>query len=53
MQIIIKSNNTLKFDDFEFKCVFGKNGKTSKKEGDQKTQEEFFQSILCFIEKIE
>ena len=44
MQIITISNNTLKFDDFEFKCVIGKNGKTSKKKKEiKRLQEEFFQ----------
>ena len=52
MQIIIKSNNTLKFDDFEFKCVIGKNGKTSKKrEGDQKTPKGIFSLGSLFYRK--
>ena len=38
MQIIIKNQNTLLFDDFKFKCSLGNRGITSrKKEGDQKT----------------
>ncbi len=38
MQIIIKNNDTLLFDEFEFKCVVGEKGSTSKKnEGDKKT----------------
>jgi len=38
MQIIIKNNDTLLYDEFEFKCVIGKKGSTSKKiEGDKKT----------------
>ncbi len=38
MNIKIKKNNTLIFDDFKFKCCIGKNGTTkSKKEGDKKT----------------
>ncbi len=38
MQIIIKNENTLLYDEFKFKCSIGKNGKTSKKiEGDKKT----------------
>ena len=52
MQIIIKSNNTLKFDDFEFKCVLGKNGKSSKKkEGDQKTPKGIFSLGSLFYRK--
>ena len=38
MQIIIKNNDTLLYDEFKFKCVVGKKGSTSKKiEGDKKT----------------
>ena len=38
MQIILKNNNTLLFDEFKFKCSIGKKGITSKKkEGDLKT----------------
>ena len=38
MQIVIKKNNTLLFDKFEFKCVIGKGGVTTNKmEGDKKT----------------
>ena len=38
MQIVIKKNNTLLFDKFEFKCSVGLNGTTkSKFEGDKKT----------------
>ena len=38
MQIIITKKNTLLYDEFEFKCTAGKNGKTTKKiEGDNKT----------------
>ena len=38
MQIIITKKNTLLYDEFEFKCSVGKNGKTTKKiEGDNKT----------------
>lgn len=38
MQLILKNNNTLLLDDFEFKCSIGKKGKTkNKKEGDFKT----------------
>ena len=38
MTIILKNKETLKFDDFNFKCCIGKNGFTKKKiEGDGKT----------------
>ena len=38
MQILIKNNDTLLYDEFEFKCVIGEKGSTSKKiEGDKKT----------------
>ena len=38
MQIVIKNNNTLLYDEFKFKCALGKKGSTSKKiEGDKKT----------------
>ena len=52
MQIIINSNNILKFDDFEFKCALGKNGKTSKKkEGDKKTPRGIFSIDSLFYRK--
>ena len=38
MTIILKNKETLKFDDFYFKCSIGKKGLTKKKiEGDKKT----------------
>ena len=38
MQTIVVTNNTLLFDEFEFKCSVGLNGVTKKKiEGDKKT----------------
>ena len=38
MKIIIIKKDTLLYDEFEFKCSIGKNGKTTKKiEGDNKT----------------
>ncbi len=38
MQIVIRNNNTLLYDEFKFKCTLGKKGSTSKKiEGDKKT----------------
>ena len=38
MTIILKNKETLKFDDFSFKCSIGKNGLSKKKkEGDRRT----------------
>ena len=38
MTIILKNKETLKFDDFSFKCAIGKNGLSKKKiEGDKRT----------------
>ena len=38
MTIILKNKETLKFDDFSFKCTIGKNGLSNKKiEGDKRT----------------
>ena len=38
MTIILKNKETLKFDDFYFKCCIGKKGLSiTKKEGDKKT----------------
>ncbi len=38
MTIVLKNKETLKFDDFYFKCSIGKNGLSRrKKEGDKKT----------------
>ena len=38
MTIILKNKETLKFDDFFFKCCIGKNGLAKDKvEGDKKT----------------
>ncbi len=38
MTIILKNKETLKFDDFYFKCAIGKKGLSNKKkEGDKKT----------------
>ena len=31
MQIIIKNNNTLLYDEFKFKCALGEKGSTLKK----------------------
>ncbi len=43
MIIQIKNKDTLRIDDFNFKCCIGKNGKTKKKiEGDKKTPVGFF-----------
>ncbi len=41
--IILKNKDTLKFDEFSFRCSIGKNGLTSKKqEGDNKTPKGFY-----------
>ncbi len=38
MTIVVKNKDTLKFDEFSFKCSIGKNGiSTNKREGDYKT----------------
>ena len=38
MQIVIRNNNTLLYDEFKFKCALGEKGSTLKKiEGDKKT----------------
>ena len=38
MTIILKNKETLKFDEFSFKCTIGKNGLSKKKiEGDKRT----------------
>ena len=43
MQIIIKNEDTLLYDEFKFKCTVGKRGTTSfKNEGDQKTPKGIF-----------
>ena len=43
MIIYLKNKNTLKIDDFYFKCSIGKNGlTTTKKEGDKKTPKGIF-----------
>ena len=43
MTIILKNKETLKYDDFIFKCCIGKNGLTKNKfEGDKKTPKGIF-----------
>ena len=43
MIIYLKNKQTLKVDDFSFKCVIGKNGISNNKvEGDKKTPKGFF-----------
>ena len=43
MTIILKNKQTLKVDDFYFKCVIGKKGLSNKKkEGDMKTPKGIF-----------
>ncbi len=44
MNIILKNNNTLIFDQFQFRCSIGKKGSTKNKiEGDKKTPKGIFQ----------
>ena len=43
MLIYLKNKQTLKVDDFSFKCVIGKNGISNNKvEGDKKTPKGIF-----------
>ena len=43
MNIILKNNNTLIFNEFQFRCCVGKKGITKKKvEGDKKTPKGIF-----------
>ena len=43
MTIFVKNKQTLRIDDFEFKCCIGKKGSTiNKKEGDKKTPKGVF-----------
>ncbi len=43
MNIILKNNNTLIFDEFQFRCCVGKRGISKKKvEGDKKTPKGIF-----------
>ena len=50
--IILKNKDTLKFDDFYFKCSFGKNGLSSnKREGDFKTPKGLFNLGPLFYRK--
>ena len=52
MQIIVKNNDTLIFDEFKFKCSVGKNGVTSKKkEGDKKSPKGTFSLGFLFFRK--
>lgn len=52
MQLILKNNNTLLLDDFEFKCSIGKKGKTkNKKEGDFKTPKGIYKIDTLFYRK--
>ena len=52
MNLILKNNNTLLLDDFKFKCVIGKNGKSfNKKEGDLKTPKGTFSLGPLFYRK--
>ncbi len=52
MQILVKNNDTLIFDEFEFKCSVGINGTTSKKkEGDKKSPRGTFSLGSLFFRK--
>ena len=52
MQLILKNNNTLLLDDFEFKCSIGKKGRTkNKKEGDFKTPVGIYKIDTVFYRK--
>ena len=52
MQLILKNNNTLLLDDFEFKCSIGKKGRTNnKKEGDLKTPKGIYKIDTLFYRK--
>ena len=52
MNLILKNNNTLLLDDFKFKCVIGKNGRSfDKKEGDLKTPKGTFSLGPLFYRK--
>jgi L,D-peptidoglycan transpeptidase YkuD (ErfK/YbiS/YcfS/YnhG family) len=52
MQLILKNNNTLLLDDFEFKCSIGKKGRTkNKKEGDFKTPIGIYKIDTLFYRK--
>ena len=54
MIILLKNKQTLKVDDFIFKCSIGKNGRTKNKtEGDKKHQGEFFQLEIYFLDLID
>jgi L,D-peptidoglycan transpeptidase YkuD (ErfK/YbiS/YcfS/YnhG family) len=52
MQINVKRNNTILFDEFKFKCSLGKNGISSKKkEGDLKTPKGTYSILQLFYRK--
>ena len=52
MQLILKNNNTLLLDDFEFKCSIGKRGRTKNKiEGDLKTPIGIYKIDTLFYRK--
>lgn len=52
MIIYLKNKDTLKVDDFYFKCCIGKNGKSKKKiEGDQKTPSGIYQIEHLYFRK--
>ena len=49
--IILKNKDTLKFDDFYFKCAIGKKGLTINKKGDLKTPIGLFSLSNLFYRK--
>ena len=52
MTIFVKNKQTLKIDDFEFKCCIGKKGSTiNKKEGDKKTPRGTFEIENLYFRK--
>ena len=53
MIILSKNKQTLKINEFKFKCCIGKNGTSVKKEGDKKTPKGIFSIGIYIIEQIE
>ena len=54
MIILSKNKQTLKIDEFKFKCCIGKNGLSlNKKEGDKKTPKGLFSIGDLYLDQIE
>ena len=52
MKIILKNKKTLVYDDFQFKCVIGKNGSSSNKvEGDKMTPKGLYSLGPLYLRK--